>query len=533
MDMSVIRQIIRLHEAGHSIGDIARHLKISKSTAKLYVDRIKEAEINVDKLKEIEPEKLKDTLSPNKRSTMNYAEPNWDSIYTRHHRRRGALTLKQLWEEYRDEAPEGLKTLGYQAFCKVYTRFCNNLPEPLLDVALTLQWDPGNVIMVDYAGDKMYVTNPKDGTQIEANIFVGVLASSGYIFCYATPHQTRDDWLDAMTIMFRYFGGSTEYLYLDNTTTLVKRASKFNPVVCDEFAGFCQYYETHPFPVSPGEPTHKGLVENAVGQCTRRIMRPLATREFFTFEELNNALRRGLDTLNSAQMAGYVGLSRRLRYEEELPFLKPLPEEDYEPSMVIKVLKVRRDYLIRYDDCRYSVPYRYVGQKVQVIVRPRKRLLECFDMQTGEKITSHPISKGKRGVFVRVEHMPAQHRYAQETAQERIEHLSKVGPFTQALARYLLKNVPERVANKHLQGLQSIKNQSGDRFLEACCKAVVESGNCTYDAFVKEVDRHAAQLGEMKKEIKPVIRASLHIRDGNVRGAAYYNDKEESNGNQE
>ena len=67
-----------------------------------------------------------------------------------------------------------------------------------------------------------------------AQIFVAVMAGFGYIFCCAAPHQTRDDWLDAQVKMMNFFDGVSRHIYLDNSTSLVLKADKFNPKISDE-----------------------------------------------------------------------------------------------------------------------------------------------------------------------------------------------------------------------------------------------------------------------------------------------------------
>ena len=60
--------------------------------------------------------------------------------------------------------------------------------------------------MIDYSGNPMYLTDPKTGERQPVQIFVVILPDSNYTFCYATPKQTWDDWLDALVELMNLLG---------------------------------------------------------------------------------------------------------------------------------------------------------------------------------------------------------------------------------------------------------------------------------------------------------------------------------------
>ena len=152
--------------------------------------------------------------------------------------------------------------------------------------------------MIDYSGDGLPL-NPRNTDECTSGqIFVGVLPASRYNFCCATPHQTRDDWLDAQVKMLEFFGGVPRHIYLDNSTSLVVKSDKYAPKICREYRDFCDYYTTIPVAVRPMKPRDKAMVENAVGLVQKFVLRPLQDRTFFSLEEMNKALLKELDKLN-------------------------------------------------------------------------------------------------------------------------------------------------------------------------------------------------------------------------------------------
>ena len=332
MDIHELLDAFRKVAGGKSRRDTAKDLDISKSTVQHYLERINRAGLTVQEAIALNPADLATLLEIRTNVRTGIYEPDFEHIYCMSHiHGKKRQSLKQLWQEYRDEAPKGSRTLGYKGFWKAYQRFCKNLPVSCLQVEITHQWSFGDVGMIDYSGDGLIVT--EDNRNIKAQIFVGVLAASGYIFCYATPRQTRDDWLDAQIKMFEFFGGVPREIYLDNSTSLVRKPDRYQPRVCVQYQEFCDYYGTTAVPVRPGAPKDKAAVENAVKQVQLRVLNPLRGRSFFSFEELNKALSKELDKLNrTALTTRSDGVSRYELAQEERISLLPLPTVPYEIS---------------------------------------------------------------------------------------------------------------------------------------------------------------------------------------------------------
>ncbi len=529
--MSEILRFLALHEQGVSINEIARRSKHSKSTVKERLSQLAQANISMAKAKEMKPEELKEAVLPPKRSRMDYFEPDWDRVYQRYINRRNGKNLKFLWREYCED-PErrtGQKLLTYQAFCRIFKRYEETLPPKMHMLRLIMQWPAGEVVMIDYAGDVMFLQDRITGQKAKVYLFVAVLASSGLIFCKPTLHQKRDDWLDCMTAMFSFYKGVTKAIYLDNSTSLVKKADRFDPKVCDEVAVFCEYYKTVPNPVAPGEPTYKGLVENAVKQCTSKIIHPLRERTFFELSELEIEARKLLDEINNAEMDAYIQQSRYERYEQEKPYLQKLPATPYEPSLIVLKRKVQAGYVIRYEDCRYSVPYRYIRSVVQVLVRPRQKKLDIIDIDTGELITSHPLSEKAGQVLIRREHMPAAHQFVQMTDEERVMEISEAGESAKKFATYLLQHEAKVTVYRHLQGLQNARKRLGDETFELCCKKALNHVVINYEAFTQEEDLMLDGAKKKQKILKNGVRMDLAVESENVRGADYFDNEEKEN----
>jgi len=105
-----------------------------------------------------------------------------------------------------------------------------------------------------------------------------------------------------------------------------------------------------------------------VGVISTWIIATLRNRKFFSFIELNNAIQEKLAEFNKKPFKKKKG-SRFLAFEEEeKSFLMPLPAAPYETA-VWSTATIQPDYLITAGNCKYSVPYEFIGWSVIIKVQ--------------------------------------------------------------------------------------------------------------------------------------------------------------------
>lgn len=517
---SALRELIRKHGQRSTIQSAAKDMKLSTSTVKKYFDRIFAAELTWEKAKSLSDEALVISLQPTKRAIAHYAEPDWDKIHLRH--RGSRIPLKSLWNQYISDVGNEQKALSYAAFCRNYEAFAAHLPISLAEISAAFEWAPGEVVMIDYSGDPMYLVDPKTGERHSVQIFVAVLPYSNYTFCYATPQQTRDDWLDALVELMNFLGGVPQYIYLDNSTSLVVKADAVAPKVCDAFAMLCEHYGTTPFPVTPNKPRHKAAVEGAVRLIQERCIRPLAGHPFGSINDLNNELRLLCKQHNNSVFTEKWRQTRQARFDEEKPYLNPLPPTSYEKSQIMKTRKVRKDCLIRLDDRRYSVPSGYVGQKVRIIIQPRAKMLKILSLN-GEFLAQHPL-RDDAHLCINVEHLPEPLREIYLSVPERRDRVAMAGPNAAMLADALAK-LKKHVAAKQLRGLLRELRRYGTDDFEKICACAVEHKNLTWEGYQQAVAEvmNNGQEDQRRKVTRNVTTVIDPNR--NIRGADYYKRK--------
>lgn len=518
-----ISAVIRGLAQGKSYGALAAEQHLSAATVWKYGKRFEATKLTLAEAQAMEPSEFLRLLCPSKRQQQHYVEPDMPHIYHEVHSKKA--TLREMWDEYRENgASDSQKLLSYSSFCRIYQQFTDCLPADLKEFSATFQHTPGEVTEVDFSGSGHHVgvTDPVTGEFHEAQMFCATLSFSGLSYCQATPRQTQDDWIDGIVGAFNYFGGVTSYLDMDNTTSLVKKASKFDPVMSPEARSFCEYYKTEPFAVRPHCPKDKARVEGSVGLIQTHCLRHLAGRQFFSYEELNKALLKQVDEFNNAPFSDkFKGESRRVLFEEkEKDFLLPLPPEPYAKSMIIKTLKVRKEGDVRFNGHRYSVPYREVGNTVKLLVFPRINKLRITDMR-GAFLAEHEMKPADGGFSQKKEHLPARVQFVLQSVEERIACISKAGPSAAEVAKRVSDGLKERVADKRLQGLQSYLSKLGEATFEDCCAKAIEAGAHTY-ADVASYFMAAAGEKRTVVRLKRGNELDLPQKGKNVRGAQAY-----------
>jgi len=205
-----IREILRLkEEAGLSNRAIARANKISNSTVGEYLRRAEAAGLHWPLPEGVSDEEVMRKLFPED-AVVEEPErplPDWEAVQKE--LKKKGVTLKLLWDEYRDKHPD--HHYQYTQFCEYYRRWAKTqtpsarFPHP-----------GGEVMEVDYAGLTMTLVNPETGETTPVPVFVATLPASNYIFAEVQSSQEKLNWINGHVRAFEFFGGMTKILRPDN-----------------------------------------------------------------------------------------------------------------------------------------------------------------------------------------------------------------------------------------------------------------------------------------------------------------------------
>ena len=220
------------------------------------------------------------------------------------------------------------------------------------------------------------------GEKVRLKFFCMRSKYSGKHFVRFYPCERQQAFFDAHLQAFNFFGGIFPTLIYDNLTTAVRKVLQGrNRIEQEEFRKFKAYHSFESRFCNPGNGHEKGGVEGLVGFARRNYMVPVPEASSLT--ELNEKVLQQCTAYGSHTLAGRTRSVETL-YEEEKDHLLALPEVVYSN---IQVHKGRADKYatVMVDKNRYSVPWRYVGWKLTIILHVDR--MEIF--AGGKKLAVH------------------------------------------------------------------------------------------------------------------------------------------------
>ena len=366
--MTNYREILRLKKLGLNNSQIAQSLGCSRTTVIQVLSVAEEKGISYPLPEDLSDRKLSELLFPSDRSKPEYKMPDYE--YVHKELQKNGVTLNLLWLEYCEKCREKGE-LPYQLtqFKKHYRDYAVKT-----NATMHLNHKPGEIMQVDWAGDTATVIDTDTGEAIPAYVFVSSLPYSGYAYVEAFFSMNQECWIAAHVNAFRYYGGVTRILQCDNLKTGVISHGRNEVTLNKAYNEMAEHYGTAILPCRVRAPKDKAMVEGTVGVISNYIIGALRNRQFLSLAELNEAIFERLEAFNHKPFQKKDG-SRASVFEEEKPFLLPLPKRPFELSEW-KIATVAPNYHISVDKQNYSVPYEYIKQKVDV--RITRSTVEVF-----------------------------------------------------------------------------------------------------------------------------------------------------------
>jgi transposase len=505
--MRKVKEILRLKfDVKLSNRRIAQSCSMAHSTVGEYIRRFRRSSLSWPLPDDIDDSRLEQLLFPQPQIGLPHIRPAPDCCYIHSELRRKGVTLMLLWQEYKQEHPQGYQ---YSQFCELYRRWSRQI-----DPVMRQQHIAGEKMFVDYAGMTAPIYDLQSAKMRDAQIFVAVLGASNYCYAEATWTQSLADWIASHTRALAFFGGVPQVLVPDNLKAGVKKASFYEPDINPTYLDLANHYGTVVIPTRVGKPKDKAKVETGVQIVERWILARLRNRKFFSLHQLNQTIADLLQDLNSRPFQKLPG-SRKSTFESiERPALKLLPSQPYQFAEWKKAT-VNIDYHIEVDRHYYSVPSALIKKKIDV--RITQKTIECF--YKSKRVASH-IRNDHKGRHTTVkEHMPKSHqKWAQWTPQRFIRWAGKIGPHTQALIETILNSRahPQQGFRSCLGVLRLAKSYGHGR-LDAACRRAVAIGGTSYRS-VESILKHNLD----QKPLPDQPAAEAPIEHTNIRGAAYY-----------
>jgi transposase len=256
---------------------------------------------------------------------------------------------------------------------------------------------PGHQLQVDFGELRV----PVEGERGRVYLFVATLGYSRRPYVRAFRHERQSAWLDGIEGAFRYFGGVTAEVLVDNAKVLVlhhdaaTREVRFN----SRFLAFASYWGFRPRACAPYRARTKGKDERGVGYVKRNA---IAGHRFGSWAELEAHLARWTREVAEVRVHGTTGEPPIERFRrDEAVALRPLNGRPPFRQIRELVRVVHSDGCVELDTNRYSVPWRLIGASVTLRVSEG----ELVATQAGVEVARHAEGRGRRERAVLAEHL--------------------------------------------------------------------------------------------------------------------------------
>jgi len=507
-----IKEVLRLHALGLSQRQIALSCAVGQATVSDYLKAVETAGLKWADVADWDDDRLWKAVAPSRETPSNRIhppEPDYAAI--RHElQTHKHVTLQLLWEEYREQNPEGYR---YSRYCDLYRGWLRRQ-----QVVLRHEHRAGEKLFVDYAGPTIPIHNAGTGEVWPAALFVAVLGASSYTYAEASLSQGLADWIGAHMRAFEFMGGVPEIVVPDNLKSGVTKPCRYEPSVNRTYEEMAAHYSVAVVPARPLKPRDKAKAEAGVLLAERWILAVLRKRKFFTLAELNQAILQLLIRLNDRPFRKRQG-SRQSQFELlDKPALRALPAERYQYGDW-ETHRVNIDYHVAFDHHWYSVPYQLTQQEVEV--RSTATIVEIF--HRGVRVASHARSHVADRATTVTEHRPKAHqRHLEWTPSRLVDWAMTVGPATADLFERIIatKRHPEQGYRSCLGILRLGKQYSSQR-LEAAARRAIALKACSYPSVKSILQRNLDS-----QSIEPAAQPKPPLDHPNIRGSEYFDTDE-------
>jgi len=511
-----LRKIIMFHIGGMSNRKIAKAVCKNKSTVDKYLGLAKADPMGLEALSKL------DDLSLEKRllgGVTAYTDSRKEVLndrmdyYAKELKRRN-VTARLLWEEYRRDFPDGYSLSQF----KYHLQHHREASEEEFSYPLSELYPGLSCLQVDFAGDTSRYVDLSTGEEVRCQVLNGTMALSGYGFICNSPSQKIGDFLRCIEKAFRFLGGVPEIVVCDNLKSAVKKADKYDPDINQTMKDFAEHYGFILVPTPPRSPKAKAKVERQVQTSYTRIYAPLRDTEFFGIDEMDDAMLE-LMCRNNQRRVERMPYTREERFlSHEKGRLRPMNPQ---PFLIITrssyVVQENSHIYIGIDQSYYSVPFRYIGAKMPVLLT--RDWVKVVDPDTREQVAFHDRRRSP-GYSTVKEHLPSYYaEFAARSKDRFIERARKVSePFGMLMEGLFSQNhkVPQEVYYKSAEGLLRLqKGADADVFTRVCLRAL-QVKNTTYKYVKGLLESGYGREEELQEEVQ------FPGTHDNIRGEGYF-----------
>ncbi len=472
MGMADIKEILVGWDVGESVSALARRLGYTRVTVRKYVQAAEQVGLRRGGGRRHEAEWDRLAAAAIARVAKPREPGSARCEVAQYHgyleQRIGTVPLSVLHQRLRDEQ-------GLHASWRTFHRYVRaQWPERLHSTPrMTIRLDdppPGEEAQIDFFYVGPWV-DPAVGRRRKLYALLMTLSHSRHQFLYPCLAEDASAWLEGHVAALHFFGGTPRRVVPDNLTAGIRKADRYDPRLNRAYGELARHYGFLVDPTRVQHPQDKAKVERGV---------PYARTSFFagrTWESLAamraDARRWCLETAGRRQH-GTTGEQPLVAFQvREQAALQPLPPQPWERATWTSAA-VHSDCHVRAGHAWYSVPYRYVGQRLDV--RLGERLVTIYD---GVSLVATHLRR-PHGRATQLEHYPpAGQAYLRATPQACLEQACQRGPATGALVQALLE--PYTLTRlREVQAVLRLREHYAGGRIERACQRALAAGDGRY-----------------------------------------------------
>ena len=484
LSMQKLRDIIQLFLNGYSYRRISKTTGVHRRIVTQYIECVTNSQYSPKEALDLSQEKFslifkgESEAIPSSQKQLSYTD---FLLYAQQELKKKHVTRQLLYQEY---------TQAYQQVFS-YSHFCELLKEGQENKSYSLfqSFSPGEIMMADFAGDKLHYIDKETGEQINCEVLIVTLGYSGYTFVVALHNQTQECFICGLNDALVYFKGSPKIVRFDNLKSGVIKPNLYEPTFNTLIKMFCEHNNIVPEATRVAKPKDKAQVESHVNIVYKRIYAPLRNHTFYSINELNSSIKELLTEHHKRPYKG-TSKSRCDYYQEEVAFLAALPEQLFKRKFAKKAT-VQKNYHIRlgHDEHYYSIPYRYVGKEVSIVYYTE--IVEIFHEYTRIALHERKHKTGRYSTFR--EHMPESHIAVKDGMDPEWlkKQASVIGEHVLLFTENLLnKGLLTPQHYKSTQGVLSLARKYPKERVDNACKRALEYNSITYKSVLGILEKN-------------------------------------------
>jgi transposase len=500
MGMADIKEILVGWDVGESVSALARRLGYTRVTVRKYVQAAEQVglrrgagrrqEAEWDRLAQAAIAQVAKPRAPGPArgevaQYHDYLEP-----------RIGTVPLSVLHQRLRDEH-------GLQASWRTFHRYVRvQWPERLNPLPrTTIRLDdppPGEEAQVDF----FYVGpwfDPVVGRRRKLYALLMTLSHSRHQFLYPCLAEDATAWLEGHVAALHFFGGTPRRVVPDNLTAGILKADRYDPRLNRSYGELARHYGFLVDPTRVQHPQDKAKVERGVPYARASFFAGRSADTWQSLAQMQGDARRWCLQTAGRRIHGTTGEQPLVAFEErEQVALQPLPPQPWERAIWTSAA-VHSDCHVRAGHAWYSVPYRYVGARLDV--RLGERVVTIYD---GVSLVATHVRRD-HGRSTQPEHYPpAGQAFLRASPQACLEQARALGPASGEVVLGLLE--PYTLTRlREVQAVLRLREHYADERIERACQRALQAGDGRYRTVRNILER---SLDTLEPELLPEPPAS-------------------------